>query len=345
VAHDSLHIVQRSRLDGLLERGDYRVRLRVRDRLDRVSELSPEQRTEATGHFDIYGRVSVVERLVPVEPLANVLVELNGFKDFTASDGMYELLDLPDLHQLPLRAQDDKYTYYAVLTDSLPPTDRELDIVLFPRDFMVYQGSDGDITERVADFLRRITKNLVQEDTRLFGWEEYPIPVYIHDFVNEHGVDYAEAMRFAVRAWNERAGDTLGEELLRIVGRAATDPVDELVGIYYETNLGQGGILHGLTEVVVPSGGKLFETVPERVRIRYRNAYTDQQFVNRLAAHEIGHALYLDHSRGIEHIMHASIPAATQGYPHADEAYIARLIAHLPQAFDLDWIVDPEPGR
>lgn len=340
VEHDSLQIVQRHRLEGLLERQRYYVRVRVRDVLGRGSELSPERETESTGHFDVQGTITVLDRSPLERPLANVLVELGGTKDFTAGDGRYELWNLPDLRGGPMLVREDTgFTYYAVQTDSLPPQDQVLDFALFPREFVTYPtGSGEDVTVSMVDFLRRMTNNLGPESPQVYGWDQYPVPVYIHPYVNEEGVDYGFAMAEAVRVWNAAAG----EDMLRAVERQAGDPVG--TGIYYDTNLPVGGVLAGHTEVVVPSNGRLYETIPERVKISLQSRFASQEYVNRLMAHEVGHALFISHSNGVEHIMHPSVPSVTEGKPHPDEAYVVRLVAHLPQGFDSSWIVDPEPS-
>lgn len=338
VAHNDSAIRQRQQLDGLDEREIYYVRVRARDRFDRESELSPEAFGEVTGHFDVTGNVQVFDPAAPLGPLPGVLADLNGYRDVTDAAGDFRLLGLPDLFEEPLSLQ---YTagqaYYAIRTDAFEPIDRRLDLVFFPRDFVVLRGQTpaDDATLTMLTFLRRMTGREFQKDLPLFRWEEYPVHIYTPGYTytnpeTQEVVDYRAAFEFAAAGWNERSG----QELIRIVDAPVA------VGCEMRPDLQPGQGAHGSVELLEPSG--IFRSViPRRVAVRMVSELNTQDFCNRVAAHELGHVLLLQHSAAVDHVMSIGAPVITGGQPHFDEARLARLISGIAQGMILDWYIDP----
>ena len=339
VAHDDSGIRQRWQLEGLSERTIYYVRVRARDLFDRVSDLSPQTFSEATGHFNVTGRVQAFDPVVPLAPLPGVLADLNGYRDITNAAGEFQLLNLPDLFEERLTVQYTAgQTYYAVRTTAFEPVDFSLDLVLFPRDFVVLRGQtpQDDSTLTLLTFLKRMTGKEFQPESPLYRWQDYPVEIYTPPFTHtnpqtQEVVDYREAFLFAAAGWNERAG----QELIRIVDAPVA------VGGEMIPDLGTGQGAHGSVELLEPAG-ILRSVTPRKVAVHMVNQLATQDFANRVAAHELGHVLLLQHSDAVDHIMNLGAPAVTGGRPHPDEGHLARLIAAIAQGTNLHWYTDPE---
>ena len=283
------------------------------------------------------GTVSVLERNQPRRPLAGVLFDLEGVKDFTSADGIFELTDVPDLAKRFLTVREQSgLTYYAIETDELEIADQYYDILLFPRGFITIREQLGDRVITSLEWLREMSRNSFGSGaTILYRWPTYPIPLYVHDFeyVNPNTqelVDYRVGFEIAADRWNQ----AVGEAVFEIVDA----PVE--YGVEYVTDLPSVGALHGSAEVIRPIGGSVFESIPEKMLVHLQSDFPSQRLATRVIAHELGHVLYLGHSTGRDHVMNTSAAGNPDGIPHADEGWAARLISQMPQTFDAAWFRD-----
>lgn len=347
VAYNDQVILQRLQLTELAEDAPYYVRIVVRDVTDRVSEISEQSETIVTGHFDLFGNLVAIAPLQPVDPLGQVLVDVDGRREISASDGSFSFFTLPFYPEVEgytpppglqvLLRESSGINYYEMRSPQpLPRIEQTLDFAMIPRDIVLLQPDDpGDPSsmDRLA-FVRLMThNNRVAADLPAYRWDLYPVTVYAPErtVVREGGavVDYRLAFANAVTAWNDAAG----EELLRL---AAADAIETPPGIIYSVDLPTSGGLLGETVQDLPAGGQLFRSAPELVRVRCIE-YSTQEVADRIISHEVGHALMLAHSPSLGHNMHASVAVPDVD---RDEAYIARLLRYMPQGMDLKWYVD-----
>jgi len=333
-------ITQRVRLEGMTEGDTYHVRIRTRDRVGRLSELSEDRTARATGNFDLSGRVSVLEPQLPYRPLAGALVDWNGIKTVTAPDGTFALPNLADTLELPVLVQDGGgLDYYAMRVGPLAPVDRELEVALLPRGFVDILVSEGLEQWSLLEWIVFMSNNRNKPDEvpqELRRWPEYPVPVHVEPYTYQGDVDlvdYRAAFERGAALWNE----TAGFELLTIVD----DPVPVgAEGLAVPSEQINGNL--GLTNMVRPPSGGLYANIPEFVRVRVRNTFNTQELADRVIAHELGHVLLLPHSPHVEHLMANGAPGTSLGEPSREEAYVARVVAQMPPGTLLNWVQDPD---
>jgi hypothetical protein len=277
--------------------------------------------------------------------LVNGLLELDADRQVSAADGSFIFPNRPAYPTYPgytpppgpiLRASDSSGVnfYNIVSRTNLPMVDQRFDFLMLPRDvlpILPLRPEDPNLIS-LLDFLLIMTRNVrVAPTLEVPRWENYPVTVYAPELVlsGANGtVDYRAAFAAAVVGWNNAAG----EELLVLADASASPGI----GVMYSADLGPSDNL-GETLIVQPVGGNLFRTIPELILIRLRS-FSSQQVANDIVLHEMGHALLLDHSPSLTHIMEASVPTESVD---RDEAYMARIIRYLPQRMDLKWYEQP----
>lgn len=343
---DASRIEQRYAVHGLVETEPAYVRIVARDLLERISAPSAQASAPSTGHFEVIGSLTSIRVLEDVAPMVNGLIELDGRREVSAADGSFSFANLPAYPTYAgytpppgpiLRATDSSgILYYSVVSQAnLPMMDQRFDLLMLPREFVQIDPARLEDPSFISllDFLILMTRNVrVAPVLEVPRWENYPVTVYAPELVlpGVNGtVDYRAAFAAAVDGWNGVAG----EELLVLADASETAGI----GVVYAVDLGPSGNL-GETLVVAPVGGNLFRTIPEVILIRLRS-FSSQSVANQIVTHEMGHALLLDHSPSLRHIMEASVPTETV---NRDEAHLARIIRHLPQRMDLRWYEQPE---
>jgi hypothetical protein len=285
-----------------------------------------------------------VEKLAPGVAATKgpgILIELGPHKVVTDQFGTFAFVGLPDLLREPLSvAEESGVAYYEYrCVANWPALTQSVDVTLFVKDvvFIDDGNSGGGFPDAVTslEFARWMTHNAnvpTGNPQTVYKWQAYPVDVYAEPFVFQgvELVDYELAVQRAVAAWNAK----VGEEMLRIVASPPAIGVDCVAG-----GLSNGSLL-GETIQLAPAGG-LFETIPQRMEVRVRPNFSFQETADRIIAHELGHVLMLNHSPSDTHLMAAGAGANGGDWPHRDEAFVARLVRHVPQLLDLRVYRDP----
>lgn len=337
VPHQGASIQHELQQDGLQERARYYFRVRVTDQFGRSSLLSPEVSSEATGHYDVQGTVFGIRVGSAKAPLEEVLVAMGqNHKDYTASDGRFRLLNLPDTFESTLSIQDSRSEFYSVLYPRLAPVSWDRETLLLERG--VVHVID-DVEERDLSrlrFFKEFTQKHLANARPFFRWGSYPVHVHTPELVIQ-GVDYRQAFLDAIDNWNAAAGETLLQAV------ESFDPVID-TGANYVVNLPQGGHILGHTDIVDPANQGLRDAVPRLITVEL-TTFSSQQVANLIISHEVGHVLLLGHSPSDTHLMRSDPQIGMSLIPTPDEGYFARLVSHLPQGTDLSTYLEPTAAQ
>jgi hypothetical protein len=191
---------------------------------------------------------------------------------------------------------------------------------------------DGDEPETVD--LARLLRIFSRTETgttgaakRIYRWEQYPVQVYLPQFVYEGSsgdlVDYRAIFLEGLDAWNRAAGEAMFE--------LAEEEVE--LGVSYSATLAGPSAPLGEVVIVDPPNGSLFFAPPRQMLVRLRK-FNTIHVARRVITHELGHLLLLGHSPDLEHCMNASAPNDT---PTDLEGYVATLLAVMPQGLDMNF--------
>ncbi len=341
VEHDPAIIVQSKLLTGLQEETQYYVRVQLIDVLGRAASLSAENSSLSTGHYRVEGRVTRLADGGGVEGFPDVLAEVGDYKTLTESDGTYVLEDIPNLARKRLTLKPthplETYSYYWVVTDTLKLVDQSFDALLFKLAPLVPINIPRDTLITNLDFLYLMTAkdSYAGDPQTIKRWQSYPIPVRVDadsadTIAGQHVTD---AMEAAIATWNQEAG----EQLLQPV---TGEPSYGANFTIYPGSPSGGGILGEVQMVDPPDRGCLLRCIPQEVVVSTYSQLTDG-LLDRILVHELGHVLWMTHSRNSNHVMSAGVTSSSSLVPYPEEVRMARLIAHIPNGTDLRWYKTP----
>lgn len=282
------------------------------------------------------------------EPLVGVIIlcDQDAGPVISQADGSYLLGPLVD--QLPI-------TFSADASQVVPfsGTSRWFDFEGTPQEFAGVTHYDfvmipafeldpechsynGDFLE----FFRNLTKTdapgLYRQNQEFSSWSQYPVKVFVPEFVRDDNVDFGAASRYGIDIWNQ----ALGAQIL--VADGVTEAEADVV--FYFDNL--GGLANGVTSLAEPLGftSHLGYIIPERINVGINNVILPNlQRVRETALHEMGHALGIyRHVQGCTqagYLMSLTsagcLDEGNENAIHEDEIRAMNLIYRLPRWMDM----------
>jgi len=176
--------------------------------------------------------------------------------------------------------------------------------------------------------------------SRLFTWEQYPVSVYIPEFVNPNtGVDMTAATLDAMEYWNtamriDAAGAGISETDYFV---RTADEASAAIVVLFEFRSQN----YGLVSLLQPSGSgiEIGEVVPQKMEVWINTdvALDLDKEVRGVALHEFGHTLgMLGHAEcsGAEYLMISAGGTSSLSWLepiHQDERRAVRAIRNIPQ--------------
>jgi hypothetical protein len=344
VADNPAGIRQTAEASALLERETYFFRIRSVDELDRRSEPTGLVSSESTGSFQLSGTLRELDENGWPRGVGSALISAGTKRQTTDIGGRFVLAGLPDVMPLALRAEEGSGRYtLPILTAPLETVDRELDLLLVPKQ-RIDILKDGVVSEStMREFLLVATLN---NNPAFFPdfhpWPGYPIKVWVWEYVGEgsEAPSFHGAFARAIDLWND--GATGDQRLLEFVAvdDSLFDPANEpgSVGVYVRL-YPNGSVNLGEVDFVSPANGRVAVHDPKILVVILRRSLPTQELVDRVVAHELGHAIGLVHTPSETNLMHMASGLA-EGIPTPEELFVARYIRHGGRDMLANWILE-----
>ena len=252
------------------------------------------------------------------QPVAGIDVEVTGPTVSTIlttdASGEIELTDLRTQEiTVSIKTDPASPQFFDVVQDIVCSTNIDQRFVLIP-----HANTELYPSMSILTLLKTATETHSSTTSELRIWTSHPIPLYIPEFTNVHGIDYRQIGVDAALRWMEVTGITIWE--------LVDQPSPWGVAIAYKTSE-EMGIQVGVTHHTNSPDG-----FPLRSDIEIVNTFTDSVIVWRTMLHELGHTIRLAHLPS-GYLMFASIPLPDE--PTADEILIVRLIHGLANPTDM----------
>ncbi len=282
------------------------------------------------------------------EPLAGVIIDCDqdAGSVISQSDGSYIMGPLVD--QLSVTFSVD-----ASHLEPFPETSRWFDFDGTPQEFTGQNRFDfvmipafeldpecSSYNGEFLEFFRYLTKTdgpgLYRQNQLFSSWMDYPVKVFVPEYIRADNVDFGAASRYGIDIWNQ----ALGAEIL--VAEGVTEAEADVV--FYFDDL--GGLANGVTSLAEPLGftSHLGYIVPERINVGINNEILPSlRRVRETALHEMGHALGIyRHVQGCTQAGYLmSLTSAgcledgNENAIHRDEIRAINLIYNLPRWMDM----------
>ncbi len=269
-------------------------------------------------------------------PSCRVNTDANGFYSIGPLPNVnsYTLTTFTDNTHNPLIPETSWYDY-SLRDVPYDPLGTQ-DIVIITRydlsDFC--SGYGDDYLTYFKNMTHTSSPSTLRPNNILYRWEEYPIPVYVPNFTNEHGLALGTLCRSALGYINQ----IMEEEYLYLVD----SPEEAKIVFYY----GDESVQYtGRVILDEPSDESysLGDVIPERMLVYISDQLSDSQSVEEVALHELGHTLgFYSHGLciGDNFLMivnsQGSLDSGPENAMNPNEKRGLAIIRHLPQATDMN---------
>jgi hypothetical protein len=172
----------------------------------------------------------------------------------------------------------------------------------------------------LLQFLKMLTETYPPQSL-LTKWHNYPVPVYIPDFVNENGVDYATLARQAGQRWMDRSGKALFTFV--------DSKPDTGIVLAFKSQADMAPLI-GVTHHTV---GTDLHPIRDEIWIVNNAQPSGADFIYKVMLHEFGHTIRYGHLNDRAFIMFGSQPLPDD--ISDDEASATALHYGLPTRVDM----------
>jgi hypothetical protein len=173
----------------------------------------------------------------------------------------------------------------------------------------------------MLEFVKTLTETL-PPNTVLAKWHNYPVPVYIPPFVNNHGVDYEALSKAAAQRWMDRSGTPLFTFV--------DSKPDTGIVLKFKSHEDMP-VLIGITRHTV---GTDSHPIMDEIWIRNNAEALGTNFIYKVILHEFGHTIRFGHIDDSVFIMHGGQPLPDD--ISDDEVNAVRLHYGLPTRVNMD---------
>jgi hypothetical protein len=180
-----------------------------------------------------------------------------------------------------------------------------------------YQPTERGVFDSVLH-LFMAAANLTSQHSVFKKWHRIPVPVYMPEYVNDNGVDYAQAGRQAAEHWEQRTGIDLWEFV--------DNPPDTGVVFVYRTKAEMGVQLGYTVHINGPDG------YPVANEVNIVDNYGTQGPLLKTMLHEFGHTIRLYHLPS-GYLMYAGQPLPDDVTD--DEVLAVQLYTAMPNGIDI----------
>lgn len=258
----------------------------------------------------------------------------------TAEDGSYEIGPYPSSRQVQLMARQEARGDDPGYSRCLAPLLSVEDAADWNPQLIPAYGTDPNCSlynYNFARYLRKMTATLLPTTDRpnllLLRWQNYPLKVYVPQYVNPSGVDLQAVSIASAEIWNL----LLGETYLEFVPDPEQADVEFRFGLDSATR-------YGHVQILEPGGGSaaLGSVIPEKATVTLYDSIATSEFAESISLHELGHVLgFCTHPScsNSDYLMYASPDMSREDWPwnaiHPDELNLVRTVRYLPQATDM----------
>lgn len=322
--------------DGMIPGADAWFAVRAVDELGQMSPVSDNGFTNTTTAWWVDGVVRDDRDLT--HPGVIVEAREQGLSTNTDNSGVFRLGPFRSIDQVVISTNSSNAPISGWFDFESAPLDsvkgRDYEILLITRHAL--DSSCTDHQGQFLNYLRFMARTRYSpndpENTKQYKWDSYPVSVYLPEVVSGSGVNFADAVRFAMAFWDSVMGEpyfveTSDQATANVVGRFDLSEPSS----------------YGSVRLLEPAGSQyeLGNVIPEKVELYlWRSDLVNATFLKEVALHELGHVLgLLDHANCATagYLMTTGVGGnLNQDHPiHPDEQNAVRCIRRLRQGVDM----------
>ncbi len=320
--------------DGMIPRANAWFAVRAVDELGQMSPIVANGFTTVTTAWWVNGVVRDDTGEPLIVTVSSVEPEISTNSD---GNGIFRLGPFRSIDRITLRTRssnttiDGWYDFQSVALDSISGKDYE--ILLLTRHQM--DAACGLYNGQFLTYLQYMSRTGFQMDdpdnSLLLKWSHFPLRVYLPEFVNEAGVDFAEAGRFAMAFWDS----VMGEPYFT----ATTDSAEAQITFLFGTSR---PLSNGQVRLLEPAGPEFVigDVIPEKMEVYISSEISRAKHAKEVSLHELGHILGLLSHTNCAFSDYLMVPGASGNlsneHPiHLDEQRAVRAIRYLHQGVDM----------